>query len=358
MTTTLFFPGGAPESLEHVRRLQPTNTKAVGASSIINDPAAALYEDWEFLPFVTDAAFEDAFLALIKQKNIGSIFTRHPIISRYLKALITKHQLTVTLDTSDHFAATTIRYQQSIFAQLDTLLKTPFSLDIKNETPALNRLQQASLLSHALRIDGQSSDEKIMALMEAARSCPKGDIIEIGSFWGRSAYVLATLANHYGIGQLLCIDPWQNAAAHQDGVGEHVNAEARELDFESAFQGFQINLMPHYGRVNYLRGQSHQLRHQYKLGFSVSSEAFGTTVYGGHIACLHIDGNHDLAHITHDIDDWMPLVVPGGWIIIDDYQWAFGDGPQAAADAWMKKNEAHVARAFVIGSALFIKLKS
>ena len=44
-------------------------------------------------------------------------------------------------------------------------------------------------------------------------------------------------------------------------------------------------------------------------------------------------------------------------IIIDDYQWTFGDGPQIAADAWLEKNSVQVVCSFVIGSALFIKLR-
>ena len=356
MSVMLLFPGGAPESLEELRRLRRQGISVVGASSIINDPSIRFYDDWEFLPFVADDAFEDAVTALIARKSITSIFTRHPVIGRYLKTVIAKRQLAVALDTVP-FADATMRYHASIFAQRDVMHAIPFALDMAHEKPPLNRLQQAALLAHALRVDGQSSDEKIMALMEIFRSCPEGDILEIGSFWGRSASVLAMLANYNNIGALLCIDPWQNAAAHQEGVGEHVNAEAGALDFNSAFQGFQINLMPYYGRVNYLRGQSHEWRAHYKPNVSVTSEAFGTIIYTGHIACLHIDGNHDLSHIKQDIADWLPLVMPGGWIIIDDYQWTFGDGPQIAADAWLEKNSVQVVCSFVIGSALFIKLR-
>lgn len=50
------------------------------------------------------------------------------------------------------------------------------------------------------------------------------------------------------------------------------------------------------------------------------------------------------------------MVIDGGWVIVDDYQWAFGDGPQMAADNWMSRNGQHVDRVFVIGSALFMKL--
>ncbi len=356
MSTCLLFPGGTPESLAQLNALKTQGSAVIGASSIINDPARTLYSSWKFLPFVADPAFEESILTLIKNENITSIFTRHPIIGRYLKRLVAAHNLSITLD-AEEFAAQSITQQRLLFKQVDDALHIPFNLNLNNEAPTLTRLEMAAMMQHVLRIDGQSSDEKIVALMEIFRSCPKGDIIEIGSFWGRSACLLTLLNHHYAIGHLLCIDPWENLSAHQEGVPEHVNDEARDIDFESAFNGFLLNLLPYsQGRVNYIRSDSHRAHAQYRPNHTVTSEAFGSTTYAGTIACLHIDGNHDLAHITADIDDWVPHMAAGGWIIIDDYQWTFGDGPQKAADAWMSSNASRITRAFVTGSALFIKI--
>ena len=356
MSTILLFPGGMPEALEKLHMLKAQSARIVGASSLVNDPARPFYPTWECVPFVTAPDFEDALLALLRTHQITDIFTRHPVVGRFLEEIIRKHQLAVTLDSAA-FASATMHQQQLTFARVDRALAEPFTLEGLSSKPPLNRLQMAALMQHVLRIEGQSSDEKILAMLEIFRSCPRGDIVEIGSFWGRSACVLALLAQHYGIGSLLCLDPWRNDSAHQDGVAEHVNAETRVIDFERAFLGFQLNLVPyHHGRVNFIRGDAHVSRTLYKPGFTVTSEAFGTTRYDGKIACLHIDGNHDLAHIRNDIADWVPLVIPGGWIIIDDYQWAFGDGPKIAADAWLAEHAARVACAFETGSALFIKL--
>jgi hypothetical protein len=357
MSAALLFPAGMPEALEQLRVLTAQGRRVIGASSLPNDPAQPLYPAWAFLPFITDPRFEDAFVALVKAQRVTNVFTRHPVIGRYLKALIAQHRLEIALDAAT-FAAATIEQHQSIFARVDALIAQPFALTLPNERPALSRLAMASLMCHALRIEGQSSDEKIVALMEIFRSCPRGDIVEIGSFWGRSACVLAVLAKHYAIGALLCLDPWRNDEAHQEGVPQHLNDEARDIDFDSAFQGFLINLLPYAdGRINYTRGGAHDAHARYREGLSVTSEAFGTTTYTGRIACLHIDGNHDLAHITQDMADWIPHVVAGGWIIIDDYQWAFGDGPQIAADRWVEENLPDIACAFATGSALFIKRK-
>lgn len=356
MSTVLLFPGGMPECLSQLSQLQMQGRKVIGASAITNDPARSFYSNWEFMPFVTDDAFEQSLLALFKNHDVSSVFTRHPIIGRYLAQIIQKYQLSITLDAAA-FASDAIQQQRNVFARVDGALAQPFLLDIPTQAPALDRMQMAAMMHHTLRIEGQSSDEKIIALMEIFRSCPKGDIVEIGSFWGRSACLLALLATHYEVGPLLCLDPWLNDAAHQEGVSDNVNAEARDIDFDSAFRGFQLNLMGYnHHHINYIRGGAHAALAAYKPGLSVTTESFGTTHYSGAIACLHIDGNHDLAHITQDIEDWVPHVIPGGWIIIDDYQWAFGNGPQVAADHWCISNNHRIARIFATGSALFIKL--
>lgn len=356
MSTTLIFPAGMPESLERLSQLVAQGEAVIGASSLANDPAQPLYPSWASLPFVTDAAFEPALLALLQHHAVTSIFTRHPIIARYLSSMIATHGLAISLDAAT-FAATTIAEQHSIFSRVDALLHQPLSLDIPHARPPLGRLQMASMLTHTLRVEGQSSDEKIFAFMEIFRSCPTGDIVEIGSFWGRSACLLAQLARHYWIGALLCIDPWENRAAHQDGVPSHVNDEACAIDFASAFDGFCINLIPyHPGYINYIRSDSHMAASCYRPGLVVTSEAFGSTTYTGSISCLHIDGNHGFAHVAKDIDHWVPHMAPGGWVVIDDYQWAFGDDPKRAADDWMRTHHGRFTRAFVTGSSLFINI--
>ncbi len=356
MNKTLLFPAGMPESLARWEALREQGKKAIGASALPNDPARPLYEEWAFLPFITDAAFEPQFLALVQDHGIHEVFTRHMVIGRYLNDLVRKHALPIHIDTLP-FAANAIRKQQDVLMQVDALRRQPLELAIAGAKPALGRLAMAAVLLHAHHAEGQSSDEKLFALMEIFRSCPQGDIVEIGSLWGRSAVALAMLSQQFKVGPLLCIDPWRNDAAHQAGVPDQLNDEVRLLDFDSAYLGFQLNLIGYdAGHVNFLRADAHVSQQDYKSGLEVTSEAFGTTRYSGEIACLHIDGNHGLEHVTRDIDDWVPHVKPGGWIIIDDYQWSFGDGPQIAADAWMKANALRVACVFATGSALFIKL--
>ena len=354
--TTLVFPGGMPDSLTYLRQAKADGQLVMGASSLTEDPAKGFYPDWAFLPFVTDESFETTFLKLVKEKSIKHVFTRHPIIRRYIRTIIEKHSLTLSLNESA-FALATMHANVMLMERVRKLRKKGFSWNVPNGSAALSELEMAAVLHHASHIEGQSDEDKIHALMEAFRTCPQGDVVEIGSFWGRSGFVLSWLARKYEVGSLLCVDPWTNENAHQEGVSEFVNDEAREIDFTRTFEGFLLNLIPYdVHHINYIKAPSHEGRASYQTQpFTLESEPFGKTQYQGKIAFLHIDGNHDLQHITEDIADWCPLVVPGGWIVIDDYEWSFGDGPKRAADRWLAENKSRIRLHFVTGSALFVK---
>ena len=68
---------------------------------------------------------------------------------------------------------------------------------------------------------------------------------------------------------------------------------------------------------------------------------------------LHVDGNHSYASAHADVAAWADLVMPGGWIVIDDYIWPYGDGPQRVGNEFLALNVTRIASAFVMGSALF-----
>ena len=57
-----------------------------------------------------------------------------------------------------------------------------------------------------------------------------------------------------------------------------------------------------------------------------------------------------------DLDAWCDLVVSYGWIVIDDYVWPYGDGPRRVGDEFLTLNHHRVEVAFVMGSALFIRV--
>jgi hypothetical protein len=184
---------------------------------------------------------------------------------------------------------------------------------------------------------------------------PSGDVVEIGSWWGRSAALLLLLARRFDVGPVLCVDPWRSDCLDQ-GVAVLDRASAL-LHTDEALAIFQMNLSPLVrGDLNYIRATSTEAAAAYQAGLTVVSEVFGATTYNGRIALLHIDGNHAYAQAEVDVRLWAEHVIPGGWIVIDDYLWAFGDGPKVVGDDFLARNADRISMSFVMGTALFIRL--
>jgi hypothetical protein len=57
--------------------------------------------------------------------------------------------------------------------------------------------------------------------------------------------------------------------------------------------------------------------------------------------------------VTRDCALWMPHLARGGWLILDDYVWAHGDGPQRMGDQLLR-DAGRWSRSFVAGKALFL----
>jgi hypothetical protein len=182
----------------------------------------------------------------------------------------------------------------------------------------LSEIERAGLIRLADSIPGVCSDEKMVALMEAMRHAPAGDVIDIGSGCGRTAAGLVWLARRYGIGAVLCLDHWTD-----EGVAD-----------------FEIDLAPlAEGRLNHLPIGSEA----YEAGFTVTTKTFGETRYEGRAAMLHI------ALPDADVAAWTARVAPGGWIVFD--------GCEAAAAAFAAANEPRICARFTAGGADFVQLK-
>jgi len=136
-----------------------------------------------------------------------------------------------------------------------------------------------------------------------------------------------------------------------------LDAASDSLDVDEAFLIFKTHLSSlSHGRCNYIRGTSDEAARLYKSGLTLSCPDLGQTTYSGQIALLHIDGNHSFEHANQDAELWTPFVMPGGFVIIDDYVWAFGDGPKRVGDAYLQAFKHRISTCFVMGTALFIQL--
>jgi hypothetical protein len=347
---TLVFPAGTPLARSFLRLAESRGETVVGASSHGDDPCRSLYANWLTLPYLHAPDFDDALVEAVRTHRITALYCPHLWAWEYLRKKLPRLLPDVELNVQ-HPLDTELRIFRESMARASAW--PPGTCDRR-----LSAMERAALLKHAETIPGASDDAKIDALCRIFATCPRGDLVEIGSFWGKSAFVLLRLAQLHAIGKLLCVDPWSDSAAgDQRESSDEIAAVRDRLDFQEAFEVFLVNLLPYArGDLNYLRLPADRALSRYGPSCSVSSEEFGETVYEGRLACLHVDGNHDYEFARRDIEQWGKLVIPGGWLIVDDYVWTFGDGPRRAADAFVERHRRALSENFVAGGALFLRL--
>lgn len=351
---TLIFPGGMPGSLAYLEQCQASGASVVGASSLHYDPNGARYPAWAYLPLVADPAFDAALDRVISDLEIAEIFTPHPIIWDHLRERADAGRLAAKLQDKPALWSDAEPYRQAI---ADGHL-APLPVHFSGEQPPLSETEAASLLYHAEKISGMCDRDKTLALIEIFRRMPAGDVVEIGSWWGKSAFIMHRLSQIYAVGPLLCIDPWMSENFVQNDDSGLVDRLVANLDADEAHRIFTINLLPYAkGDANYLRMPAQRALARLMDSAEITSPEFGTTVYSRGIAALHIDGNHAYENAKADILGWTPLVKDGGWIVIDDYVWPWGDGPKRAGDEFLVSYATKIECAFVMGTALFIQLR-
>ena len=346
---TLIFPAGLPGSQRYREQAQAAGRRLIGASSLAFDPASRAYDDWAVLPYVHEPAFADAVGDLVGARGVTAIFSPHEVVSGVLADILPRVAPGVRLIEANPMLQAEAAYRRSL-EQAGAAV--PW---LDPPGPRLSAIERAGLVRLVDTIPGMTDLDKIDAVIEIMRSVQPGDVVEIGSWWGRSAALFLLLARRYAVGPVLCVDPWRSDCLAQ-GIAVLDQASAR-LDPEQAFRIFQMNLSPlAHGDLNYIRAGSAEAAAQYQAGLTVTTEVFGTTRFSGSIALLHIDGNHTYDQAAADARLWTLHVRPGGWIIFDDYVWTFGDGPRRVGDAFLRDNASRIALSFVIGTALFVQL--
>lgn len=353
--TILVFPAGMPRALAYLEQAVAEGRRVIGSSSLGHDPMRAAYPEWAFLPYVSAPDFNDSLRRLIAEFGIDGIFTPNPVVWDYLQRTLQDIAPGVALVNASPVASEVAPYQKAMqFAA--SVLAAPLELATSQSTPSISVLEMASLFRHAETVPGMCDHEKIRALCGIFRSALQGDVVEIGSWWGKSAFVLTRLAQCYGVGNVLCVDPWSSENLIQND--EQGLIDRIPVDADEAFSIFLINLLPYaHGSVNYLRLPSVMAAEAYMRSRKISTPELGDVDYAGRIAVLHIDGNHSDENARADVAAWTRWVMPGGWIIVDDYIWPYGNGPQKAGDEFLLDNADRVELSFVMGSALFIRLR-
>jgi hypothetical protein len=147
-------------------------------------------------------------------------------------------------------------------------------------------------------VEGWLSDGQARRLWDRAAAVPpNGRIVEIGSYRGRSAIVLASAVGGAGV-DVVAIDPH----AGNDRGPQEIHGSADEGEEDN--RAFRENL----SRAGVAGGVRHvRLPSQDALG-----------AVDGPIDLLYVDGAHRLGPATDDIARWGARVRPGGSMLVHD----------------------------------------
>lgn len=141
--------------------------------------------------------------------------------------------------------------------------------------------------------------EKLLLYDKASHVPPGGVIVEIGSYLGSSAAVMAAGARAKCI-SIHCVDTWQNDAMSEGPRDTYAEFRRNTLAFDDI-------IVP-------LRGRAKEVAD----GFDLS------------IDLLLVDGDHSYEGCKRDLVKWLPKVKAGGLVILHDLGWA--EGIQRAAE--------------------------
>lgn len=358
MSVTLVFPVSTPDGRAYLSQALERGERVVGASSDTSDPTDGAVP-WTRLPLVHEPAFLPAFLDLVRTHQVTQVHAAAHMVHAALGDLLREHDLPLKIINRSALQQEFARWDD-IFARAEHWTRLIAALAPGRTPPEPAFL--AGVIRLAFDLFGKSYDDKLAALIACLLDAPDGDIVEIGSLFGRSASVLlAGRALGGSERRLFVFDPWSSAAGAQQDLPKAMQDYTRSAGLEGVARAFEATfaaLAPPSAMTAYRTPsvEGHAIYRGAADGEAVRLfKPRPALKPSGRIALLHIDGNHDVACAAEDVSLWSPLVAPGGWVAVDDYCWRYGDGPKLAGDALLAQWGEGVARAFVAGDCLFIQ---
>lgn len=312
---TLIFPYVGKEAESYAR-----DAKQRGDHVLLQPPGG--------FPNIHDSEFADVFYKTVIDNSITHLFCPVASVHKFMQSF--PHGL-VLLGESPI---------QKAVREHNELMERAISLS--HLAPDVSLIDLAGVLKGAMSIYGESNEEKLAAMIGIFADAPDGDVVEVGSLCGRTAFVLRWCALRYQHQFMLTVDPWSAVAGVQVDSPALLAAMTAEWDWDTVAEIFAVNIAL-LGHTNHLR--------------TTSADGFAEYIKDPQdgIAVLHIDGNHDYDNVKQDIELWCSMVVPGGWLVLDDYRWPHGDGPKRAGDELLSQ-DVHD-RSFEAGGALFVRFK-
>lgn len=161
----------------------------------------------------------------------------------------------------------------------------------------------------------------------------KGDVVEIGSWQGRSTIFLASAVNESKNGRFYAIDHFGGNVGKEEHYVVNGSLNGLKESFEENISRFKLSKV-----VNLLN--------------MPNTDAF-EIIKNNTIRFLFIDGDHTKSGVKKDIELFFPRLVKGSIIVFDDYFNGFPGLIEAANDVI---NEYNPSRVFYYRHTLVLKL--
>lgn len=174
-------------------------------------------------------------------------------------------------------------------------------------------------------MEGWCTKEKAEKIAELVKEHKPDVCVEIGVFAGRSLFAIAkSLEAYHPAGIAYGIDSWMKESVLEGENSKENNEWWGSLDLEF-FYNYTLEHLKNYElekNCQILRGDSEDFLDQFK---------------DIPIGLLHIDGNHSELTSCRDVSTYVPLVLPGHPIIMDDLNWATTEKAQKLLETMATK---------------------
>ncbi len=211
-----------------------------------------------------------------------------------------------------------VRERESVVRERETIIELLKSCAENAESTAWQSIfsivqgEDIEAAIHAVlpQLEGWCTPRKALWLAGLIQGNNIQRIGEIGVYGGRSLIPMALAARGRPGAAVYAIEPWDNhiAVAHATNAGN--DQWWRDVDLAHIKQTF-ITAVLSCGLTEIIKTVELP-SNDARIGFSVAGVKFNL---------LHIDGSHAEPQALADVMNWLPLVAPGGIIILDDIGW-------------------------------------
>lgn len=203
----------------------------------------------------------------------------------------------------------------------------------------MTRLRYASLHRGFLRMPGEA-DEKRLAPAAIARRLRQGDMVEISSLYGRSAYALSRLAQDYGIGATVSVAPWRMEQIEDQGPSAQNLYEGRKLIHLDQILAQFCAIAAEAGATGYIRTQSVLAIDDYRAAVQrgqLQNTELPPPCRAASHSCMHSAPTVMTCGAGHR----QLGTVAGSWRLAaaGNYVRTYGEGPQKAGDALLHSTD-------------------